>query len=483
MLPAGIVLNRRYRVIRLLASGGMGLVYLAEDVHWLRMWAVKAMSMAGGDKDNAFQGWREQFLQEATLLAELDHPNLPKVADFFEQDGTQYLVMEYIEGETLAETLERFPQGLPEAVVVAYAKQMCAALDYLHNRQHPIIFRDLKPDNVMVTPAGTIKLIDFGVARVHKQNGTNDTTQMGTMGYAPPEQYKRNGQTDVRSDIYALGATLHHLLTGRDPSQEVPFVYPSLRSLNQQISPTTERVVMRALAYRREERWPTVRELRMALTPRQTNPNTFAKSLEKLEPSPTPPKIRSSRPTTRLLDQVAQFSRRQLIGGGLGLLAIILVGIWFLAPYLQAMAWFWNNVALIGLVGPFSFAAIRRRGAMGLAQATVALAGGQLVSLRIGYQGDFANLVAGALASALLMEFLVAYLPTILAGRRRDDPGAWQRELLWLMVIAVLGHILLHYLAGVSRLAFNPLSWVITTVLATLGWFLGDLIQGYFYWR
>lgn len=475
MLTAGAILNHRYRVVRLLATGGMGSVYLAEDIHWPRMWAVKVMQVNGGNNE-----WQKQFFEEATLLAQLDHPNLPKIADFSEQDGMQYLVMEYIEGETLAEMLEHFPQGLSESVVVAYAKQICAALDYLHNRQHPIIFRDLKPDNVMVTPAGILKLIDFGVARIYKPGSNNDTIQMGTAGYAPPEQYKRNGQTDERSDIYALGATLHHLLTGRDPSQEAPFVYPPLRTLNPKISPTTERVVMRALAYNRDQRWPTVRELRMALIPRQTNPN-FAQSLAKPERPPTPsPKIRSSRPTTRLLERVAQFSRRQLIGGGTILLALILLGIWFFAPYLSKVAWFSDNVALIAMVGPFAFAATRRRGAMGLAHTTVALAGGQLVWLRLGYQADLSDLIAGALLSALVMEFSVTYLPVVLAGRNRDDPGAWQREVLWLMVIALVGHLVLHYLANVWLLAFNPLSWAISALLAVVGWFFGDLIQGYF---
>ena len=120
---------------------------------------------------------------------------------------------------------------------------------------------------------------------------------------------------------------------------------------------------------------------------------------------------------------------------------------------------------------------------MGLAHATVALIGGQLIWLRLNSQGDLLDLIAGALVSALLMEFSVAYLPVVLAGRHREDPGAWQREVLWLMAIAVVGHLVLHYLANVWSVAFNPLSWAISAGLAVVGWFFGDLIQSYFYWR
>ena len=218
---------------------------------------------------------QQQFHQEATLLAEVHHPNLPAVSDYFAETGSLFLVMDYIEGESLDRLLARYPQGLPEPTVLAYADQICAALEALHNRPLPIIFRDLKPGNIMVTPGGvihraephgTVKLIDLGIARRFKPTSQTDTLRMGTMGYAPPEQYRGGGQTDARSDVYALGATLHHLLTGRNPSNEAPFSFPPVRHLAPAVSQHTEMTVMRALAYDREQRWSSVTEVRAALS-------------------------------------------------------------------------------------------------------------------------------------------------------------------------------------------------------------------------
>ena len=187
-----------------------------------------------------------QFRREAQLLRRLRHPNLPPVSDEFAIGDRNYLVMEYVPGSTLQQMLDRGEGPFPESRVVAWANQLCDVLDYLHRQQPPIIFRDLKPANIMIDREGTVKLIDFGIARLFTPGKSRDTTTLGTPGYAAPEQYGK-GQTDARSDLYALGATLPFLLTARDPADE-PFKFPPARRLNPAVPAELEAVVARAVA-------------------------------------------------------------------------------------------------------------------------------------------------------------------------------------------------------------------------------------------
>jgi len=264
-LSTGDVLQDRYRIVSLLGKGGMGAVYLVEDTAlYGKQWALKELLERFTNPAERAEAI-EQFRREVQILVGLRHPNLPQVVNAFEAGGRHYLVMEYIEGQTLEELLKAAPTGhLPEDQVLAWSAQLCDVLDYLHSHDPPVIFRDLKPANVMITPQGQVKLIDFGVARLFDPNKGTDTLRMGTVGYAPPEQYSGQGQTTVRSDIYALGATLYDLLSGDNPEAH-PFVFTPLRRLNRQISARTARAVSKAVQLDPGDRFPSMRATKTAL--------------------------------------------------------------------------------------------------------------------------------------------------------------------------------------------------------------------------
>ena len=210
----------------------MGAVYKAEDIQFgNRLVAVKEMRQTGLDPQELKEA-ADAFKQEAVLLAGLKHPNLPSIYDHFEENGRWYLVMDFIEGETLAEHLNKAKgKVLPVPDVLDIGIQLAKVLAYLHTRPTPIIFRDLKPSNVMLTPEGHVYLIDFGIARFFKPGQAKDTAAYGSAGYSSPEQYGR-AQTTPQSDIYSLGATLHEMLSGNDPSN-TPFRFAPLPSLGQ----------------------------------------------------------------------------------------------------------------------------------------------------------------------------------------------------------------------------------------------------------
>lgn len=260
----GTVLQGRNRISGLLGQGGMGAVYLVEDLSLFGThWALKELSnvlLAPADRTSAVQ----QFQKEAQILLGLGHPNLPRISHYFEENGRQHLVMEFIDGETLETRCQVSPTFLAEAQVVDWALQICDVLEYLHGQNPPIIFRDLKPANIMLTKNGKIKLIDFGIARNFQPGKTQDTQIMGTPGYAAPEQYGGSGQTDLRSDVYALGATLHTLLTRRVPGTP-PFVFPPCRTINSGVSALMESVVSKATEYDRNKRYQSVNEMKQIL--------------------------------------------------------------------------------------------------------------------------------------------------------------------------------------------------------------------------
>ena len=271
MLSPQSMLAGRYIIVQKVGQGGMAAVYKATDTRLgHNIVAIKEMSDAAITDPSEKQQARQAFEQEAQMLARLNHPNLPRVTDHFSERGKQYLVMDFIEGQTLEKILAPVPGFLGEKQVVDWGAQLCGVLDYLHSQRPPVIFRDLKPSNIMVDQDGKVKLIDFGIARLFKAGKTTDTVTFGTAGYAPPEQYGK-GQTDARSDIYALGATLHHLLTRRDPAQ-MPFVFPSVRSLNAKVSEPLDRAILRALEQDPARRWPTAREMQDALVSPQPVP-------------------------------------------------------------------------------------------------------------------------------------------------------------------------------------------------------------------
>ena len=255
MLNPGAVIGERYRVVRELGGGGMKLVYLVEDSHLNRKAALAEMIDSftrRADQAAAIAA----FEREADLLAELESEYIPRIFDRFSEHNRHYLVMEYVPGRTLEERLSAAGGKLDENFVIAVATQVLEALEYLHGLTPPIIYRDLKPSNVIVRASGRIKMVDFGIARHFQPKST--ATMIGTQGYAPPEQYL--GKAEARSDLYALGATLHHLLTGRDPTAAPPFTFPPTSQLEPEISPALAKLVDEALAYDVDRRIPSAPE-------------------------------------------------------------------------------------------------------------------------------------------------------------------------------------------------------------------------------
>ena len=264
-LSKGTLLQGRYEIIRVLAIGGMSIVYQARDRRFsnvTKLCAVKEMVNSAPDphlRELAVQN----FEREANILATLSHPAVPKIFDYFSEGNRSYLIMEFIEGRDLEAVLNQNIDFLSEKKVIEWAVQICDVLDYLHSYDPPIIYRDIKPSNIMLDKHGRVMLVDFGIAKVF-QTGQKGT-MIGTEGYSPPEQYR--GAAEPRGDLYALGATMHHLLTKRDPRLEPPFSFHErpIRSFNPQVSAGLEAVVMRALEYDVEKRFASAKEMKQAL--------------------------------------------------------------------------------------------------------------------------------------------------------------------------------------------------------------------------
>lgn len=260
------LLKNRYEILGLLGKGGMGRVYKVSDrFRGNGLLAAKELTMS---KSMPIEKQREalvQFQTEARILARLTHQNLPKVHDYFSRGDRHYIIMEYIRGKTLEQLLEaRKGSPVDEHLALSWALQICRAMHFLSvQKPRPIVFRDLKPSNIMITKDGRVKLIDFGIARFFKEDRSEDTYVYGTPGYAAPEQYG-TGQTDVRSDIFSLGATMHHCLTGRNPS-ETPLDFPDPRGLNPKLSRETAAIVKKAVEQDMDKRYQSALEMKQAI--------------------------------------------------------------------------------------------------------------------------------------------------------------------------------------------------------------------------
>lgn len=249
-----------YYITRTVKTGGQGAIYEGVDALG-QVYAIKEMLDNFATPQERQEGIT-RFEAEARLLERLVHPRIPRVYVHFKDEGRYYLVMDFVRGEDLESYVQQ-RGALSEAQVLRWADQICDVLQFLHSQRPPIIFRDLKPSNIMVQADGTIKLIDFGIAKVLQS--TQRGTQIGTPGYAPPEQYQ--GLATVASDVYALCATLHHLLTGRDPRDHPPFTFPQVRDLNSAVSQRTSEVIAQGLQMKPENRFHTIAALRTALLP------------------------------------------------------------------------------------------------------------------------------------------------------------------------------------------------------------------------
>ena len=262
------LLGQRYRIEKIVGQGGMGAVYEAADssLGGKRV-AVKEMRLSAND-DKTQQQALAQFRLEAQFLANLEHPNLVQVYDFFAEGGRQYLVMDLVKGQSLGEMLQSRKGAFPLARVLEWGRQLATVLTYLHNQDPPILFRDLKPSNIMLDNTGTLRLIDFGIARSFSPEGATATflQGMGSAGYSPLEQYQGAGGTDPRSDIYAMGATLFHLLTNQVPPSPVELLsenkpMPTVRRWNPTLPPEIDRIILKMMGIRKEERYQKMEQV------------------------------------------------------------------------------------------------------------------------------------------------------------------------------------------------------------------------------
>lgn len=260
MLQIGSLVDGKYKILSEIGHGGMSVVYMAINEKANKTWAVKEVR-----KDGVldFEAVRQGLVVETDMLKRLNHPNLPSIIDVIEDNETFLIVMDYIEGHPLSKALEEYG-AQPQEYVIEWAKQLCDVLGYLHSRIPPIIYRDMKPSNVMLKPDGNVILIDFGTAREYKEKNLADTTCLGTVGYAAPEQFGGMGQTDPRTDIYCLGATLYHLVTGCNPS-EPPYEIRPIRQINPGLSGGLERIIQKCVQKNPDERYQSCAELMYAL--------------------------------------------------------------------------------------------------------------------------------------------------------------------------------------------------------------------------
>lgn len=320
-LKPGEVLRGRYRVTRVIGQGGMGSIYLADDQRLEgRQCALKEVEHDRTLPTDLLKQARDQFQREATVLARLDHPNLPKVSDFFSIGGRDYLVMDFVPGKdlrTLMNDARRRGETLSERQVLGWANQLADALTYMHSQTPPILHRDIKPSNLKVTPSGLLKLVDFGLVKILASDEVTITVLQGrgTALYTPLEQYGGDtGHTDVRSDVYAFGATLYHLLTNHAPAEaRERFLQPDalvpLRQYSPDVSLRTERAILWAMSLHPDERPQNVEGFRQAL-------------LGNWDPATRP---RSPLPAPSLVDMLNMPSERALlfISAGLVLLSLV----------------------------------------------------------------------------------------------------------------------------------------------------------------
>jgi serine/threonine-protein kinase len=324
-LKPGEILRGRYQIRRIIGQGGMGSIYLADDNRLEgRQCALKEVEHDRTMPTDLLRQARDQFQREATVLARLDHPNLPKVSDFFSHGGRDYLVMDFIPGEDLRTILSESRQKakfLPEADVLEWASQLADALEYLHGQAPPILHRDIKPGNIKLTPSGLVKLVDFGLVKILASDEMTVTVLQGrgTVQYTPLEQYGGDaGHTDVRSDVYAFGATLYHLLTNTAPVEaRERFLHPNSlmlpRQINPEITPRTERAILWAMNLHPDERPADIKAFRQAL---------FGGSYP-------PAGARRPMPAISLSDVLAMSPERILLLISGGLLVISLLVTWF----------------------------------------------------------------------------------------------------------------------------------------------------------
>lgn len=262
MLQVGSILDNKYKILNEVGHGGMSVVYLAINERANKTWAVKEIRKSGVVD---FEAVKQGLVVETDMLKKFNHPNLPSIIDVLDYEDSFIIVMDYIEGSSLHKLLKT-EGAQPEEKVIKWARQLCDVLGYLHRQNPPIIYRDMKPANVMLRPDGNITLIDFGIAREFKnRNMVEDTTCLGTRGYAAPEQFGGRGQTDPRTDIYCLGATMYHLLTGHSPAEPPYEIKPLSYWIPQYAGSGLEKLILKCTKQDPSARYQSCEELMYAL--------------------------------------------------------------------------------------------------------------------------------------------------------------------------------------------------------------------------
>ncbi|MGV8122458.1 MAG: serine/threonine protein kinase [Candidatus Xenobiia bacterium LiM19] len=263
-LAPGLLLVSRYRIRHIVAEGGMSTIYKAVDTKTGNLVAVKELSNVDEDKELAREN-EQIFINEARILSKLAHRSIPRILDFFIENKNRYLIMEFVDGSDLHTILGKLGT-FDEKTVMEWTCQLIEVLEYLHSRTPPVIFRDIKPSNIMLEPMGRIRLVDFGIARTYKPESYSDTVNLGSGGYAAPEQYAKAGrQTDMRSDIYSLGVTVHQLLTGIDPVA-IGFKIPPPTSVRPELNSTWDSIILKAVQLEPDDRYSTLSEMKEELT-------------------------------------------------------------------------------------------------------------------------------------------------------------------------------------------------------------------------
>lgn len=261
MAAIGQIIDDKYEILKLIGQGGMSKVYLAMDKRLNKQWAIKEITKKAMDRNNDVV--IQSAIAEANMIKQLDHPAIVRIVDIIDNGNVIYIIEDYIEGEALNTILETEGAQSQEQVI-EWGRQLCEALEYLHTRTPPIIYRDMKPANVMLKPDGGVKIIDFGIAREYKEHNLADTVSLGTKGYAAPEQFGGKGQTDARTDVYCLGVTLYHLVTGQNPCEPPYEIYP-IRHWNPQLSAGLEAIIQKCTQLNPADRYQSCAELLYAL--------------------------------------------------------------------------------------------------------------------------------------------------------------------------------------------------------------------------
>lgn len=250
LLEQGSVLDRKYEVIGIIGQGGMGSVYLCKNINLDTLWAIKEVPKEVKSNVN--------FLAEPNILKKLKHPGIPRIIDIFYENDNLYMVEDYIEGENLKECVKR-KGNLTTEEICRIASEMGEIVEYLHSFDPPIIHRDLKPSNIMITPEGGVVLIDFGISRVYKPGQESDTVYIGSRGYAAPEQFYGTGQSSIQTDIYALGAVIYFMLTGKAPSTALEPLYDE--NYDKNVNVDIREIIKKAMKIKVEERYSSIKEM------------------------------------------------------------------------------------------------------------------------------------------------------------------------------------------------------------------------------